>query len=181
LPAIPIYLVGLGLKINKIYDRLLHKTYPKYQPKLLKTITSDVLFSKNYRKPCIILATSGMMMPNTLSYEIAGEFLEDAKNGIALVGWADPETPGGKFRDKNYQEIRKTFGIEKINCSIDIFHFSAHSHREELLHMAEQMYPSTCLLCHGDADSLDWMKGAMEERRIAEKVIIPVSHEFLKL
>ncbi len=40
IPPVPIYLTGMGIKINRIYDRLLHKIYPGYFPKLLKTITA---------------------------------------------------------------------------------------------------------------------------------------------
>jgi Cft2 family RNA processing exonuclease len=181
LPAVPIYLTGMGLKINKVYDRLLHKIYPRYHPKILKTITSDVLFSKNYRSPCIILSTSGMMIPNTISFEIAGTFLEDPRNGIALVGWADPETPGGKIRDRNIENIREAFQVEKVVCDLEVFHFSAHSHREELIQMTKRLNPDITLLCHGDADSLQWMKKNMEDLKSPPRVIIPQPLGLLKL
>ena len=89
LPAVPVYLTGFGIAINKIYDRLLHKIYPDYDARLLRTITYDTLRGNRYRRPSIILATSGMMLPNTLSYEIAAGFLTERRNGIAFVGWAD--------------------------------------------------------------------------------------------
>jgi len=181
LPPVSIYLTGMGLKINRIYDRLLHKIYPKYQPKLLKTITSDILFSKNYRKPAIILTTSGMMMPNTLSFEIAGNFLQDPRNGIALVGWADPETPGGKIRSKDIERIKETFQIDMVACDLEIFNFSAHSHRDELLQMVNRLDPDVTLLCHGDEESLLWMKNNVEHLKSAPRVIIPESLQLLKL
>jgi Cft2 family RNA processing exonuclease len=180
LPA-PIYLTGMGLKINRVYDRLLHKIYPKYRPKMLKTITADILFSKNFRKPCIILTTSGMMMPNTLSYEIAGSFLQDPRNGIALVGWADPETPGGKIRAGNTAQIKSAFQVEKVICQLDLFHFSAHSHREELIDMTIRLSPGMVLLCHGDADSLYWMKARIADLPSPPEVLIPGALETLHL
>ena len=36
IPAVPVYLTGMGVKINRIYDRLLHKIYPDFQPKIFK-------------------------------------------------------------------------------------------------------------------------------------------------
>ena len=181
IPAIPIYLIGMGIKINKIYDRLLHKIYPDFQPKFLKTITADTLFRKQYRKPSLILATSGMMVPHTLSYEIATEFLTDPRNGIAMVGWADPETPGGSIREKNVDKIKDIFGVEKLQCEIETFYFSAHSHREELLQMIAGLAPRKTLLCHGDTESLEWMKRQLEERRLSPQVLIPQPLEFMSL
>ena len=181
LPAVPIYLTGMGLKINRIYDRLLHKIYPKYQPKMLNTITSDILFSKNYRKPCIVVTTSGMMMPNTPSFEIAGAFLKDPRNGIALVGWADPETPGGKVRSKDIERIKEAFQVDKVSCELEIFHFSAHSHRDELVQMVDRLNPDVTLLCHGDEESLLWMKNNVEHLKSAPRVIIPEPLQLLIL
>jgi Cft2 family RNA processing exonuclease len=181
IPAVPIYLTGMGVKINRIYDRLLHKIYPDFQPKLLRTITADTLNRRSYRKPCIILTTSGMMLPNTLSYEIAGEFLSDARNGIGMVGWADPETPGGSLRDKNTERIKNIFGVERLLCDIQVFYFSAHSHREELLQMIERLKPRKTILCHGDDTALQWMEKEIKERAICRDVIIPDMGDFLAL
>ncbi|UCF62920.1 MAG: MBL fold metallo-hydrolase [bacterium] len=178
-PAVPIYVIGMGIKINKIYDRLLHKIYPDFQPKFFKTITADTLFRKQYRKPSIILATSGMMLPNTLSYEIASDFLSDARNGIAIVGWADPETPGGSVRNMNTEKIKAIFGIETVQCDIKVFYFSAHSHREELLEMIEDIHPHNTVLCHGDSEALRWMKAQVENRQLSSRVIIPKPAEIL--
>jgi len=181
IPVVPIYLTGMGVKINRIYDRLLHKIYPDFQPKLLRTITADTLNRRSYRKPCIILATSGMMMPNTLSYEIAGEFLSDARNGIAMVGWADPETPGGSLREKNAERIKHVFAVERLQCDIQVFYFSAHSHREELLQMIERLQPRKTILCHGDDAALQWMEEEIKQREISREVIIPEMGDILPL
>lgn len=181
IPPVPLYLIGMGIKINRIYDRLLHKIYPDYKAKLLKTITGDTLYRKKFRKPSIILATSGMMMPNTLSYEIASDFLLDRRNGIALVGWADPETPGGSLRQGNQQKIREVFGVEDIRCGLETFYFSAHSHREELISMVEQLRPRQVILCHGELSSQGWMKERLEEKRLAEQIILPEKHQEISL
>ena len=122
-----------------------------------------------------------MMLPNTLSYEIAGEFLSDARNGIAIVGWADPETPGGTLREKHAERIKQIFNIEKLLCDIKVFYFSAHSHREELLQMIERLKPRKTLLCHGDEAALHWMKENIIRRAISRDVIIPEMGKILSL
>jgi cleavage and polyadenylation specificity factor subunit 3 len=178
---VPIYLTGMGIKINRIYDRILHKIYPTYLPRLLKTIIYNTLNSRRFRKPSIILATSGMMMPNTISYEIASDFLSERRNGIALVGWADPETPGGYLRKKNRDRIRELFGVDKVVCGIETFYFSAHSNREELIQMIGRMKPATTLLCHGEPPALHWMKSRIMEEKLSQRVLIPVQGRWIDL
>jgi Cft2 family RNA processing exonuclease len=170
---VPIYLIGFGNKINKVYDRLLHKIYPSYDTKLLETITFDRLNRKRFHKPSIILATSGMMFPNTLSYEIAGDFLSDVRNGIAIVGWADPETPGGTLRDKKIGRIGEVFNVEQIDCGIEIFLFSAHSHRVELLDMVKSLRPRKTIVCHGEPGALRWMRDNILKKSLSGEVVIP--------
>jgi cleavage and polyadenylation specificity factor subunit 3 len=181
IPPVPIYLTGMGIKINRIYDRLLHKIYPAYLPRLLKTITYNTLYSRRFRKPSVILATSGMMMPNTISYEIASDFLSERRNGIALVGWADPETPGGYLREKNRDRIRELFNADNVVCGLDTFYFSAHSNREELLQMIGQMKPTTTLLCHGEPSALHWMKSGIMEGKLSQRTLIPVQGKWIDL
>ncbi|MCB0298178.1 MAG: MBL fold metallo-hydrolase, partial [Calditrichaeota bacterium] len=39
LPSVPVYITGMGLKINKIYDRLLHNIYPdRFDPGALRAM-----------------------------------------------------------------------------------------------------------------------------------------------
>jgi len=143
-----------------------------------KTITYNTLNSKRFSKPSIVLATSGMMLPNTISYEIASDFLSERRNGIALVGWADPETPAGSLREKNTERIKALFGVDKVLCDIETFYFSAHSNREELLHMISQIKPRTTLLCHGESAALEWMKARVIEENLSQQVIIPEQGEW---
>ena len=173
IPVVPIYVTGFGVEINRIYDRLLHKVYPEYEAKKLRTISALTLRGKRFRKPAIILATSGMMWPGTLSYEIARDFLQDARNAIAFVGWADPETPGGVLREQKSTRIQEIFGVEELQCKVEVFRFSAHSHREELLSMIRRLRPSVTILCHGDAEAQRWMAEAISREGLSKQVIQP--------
>jgi len=181
LPPVPIYILGFGTRINKVYDNLMHKIYPQYDMKFLHTISYASLSNRNFRKPSIILATSGMMLPQTLSYEIARDFLNNIRNGIAIVGWADPETPGGSLREKKIDKIKNFFGKDHIACGIDIFLFSAHSHREELISMAKLLRPQKTVLCHGEPAALEWIKERLRLEKISEQIIIPLTKEKIQL
>ncbi|MEJ2051413.1 MAG: MBL fold metallo-hydrolase [Calditrichota bacterium] len=164
---VPIYLTGFGIKINRIYDNLLHR--------------DDTLRGRRYRKPSIILATSGMMLTNTVSYEIATDFLTEVRNGIAFVGWADPETPGGTLRQMKQEEVKKVFGVIDLACAVDIFRFSAHSQREELLAMIKQLNPSITILTHGEVPALEWMRDNIIDRKLSAKTYIPEKLELIEL
>ncbi len=181
IPAVPIYITGFGIEINKIYDRQLHKIYPEYRHTRLRAISYDTLQGKRFRKPSIILATSGMMLPNTISYQIAGDFLKEPRNAIAFVGWADPETPGGSLREMQVEKIREIFGVDEVWCGMDVFRFSAHSHREELLSMIETLAPRKVVLCHGEAQAQEWMAERLGETRPAESIIRPVPNRVIRL
>ncbi|GAB4368113.1 MAG: MBL fold metallo-hydrolase [Calditrichia bacterium] len=177
IPPIPIYLTGFGIRINKIYDRLVHKIYPEYDTQTLDAISFDTLRGKRFHKPCVILATSGMMMPNTISYEIAADFLLERGNAIAFVGWADPETPGGSLRGKKLQKIKEIFGVKQILCDVEVFRFSAHSHREELLLLVKRLAPQKTVLCHGEPEALKWMEHQIVKRKLSPQVWIPQKGE----
>ncbi|MEJ2637033.1 MAG: MBL fold metallo-hydrolase [Calditrichia bacterium] len=171
--AVPVYITGFGNEINKIYDRQLHKVYPEYRTKRLHSIVYNTLRGKRFRKPSIILATSGMMLPNTLSYEIAGDFLLEPRNGIAFVGWADPDTPGGSLREMKMEKVKSIFGVDQILCGMEIFHFSAHSNREELLDLVRRLSARKTILCHGEIAALNWMENAIRERGLSKQVCVP--------
>ncbi len=181
LPAVPIYITGFGVVMNRVYDRLLHKVYPDYRLQRLRTITYQTLRGKHFRRPAVILATSGMMHPNTLSYEIAADFLTEGRNAIAFVGWADPETPGGSLRERKEERIRQIFGVSEIRCRIEVFRFSAHSHRQELLQLVKRLKPRTTILCHGELSALQWMQEQIRMLNRSPKVVIPEQNKVLRL
>ena len=178
IPVAPIYLTGLGLRINKIYDRLMHQIYPDFNAGTIRAMTFDRWHhSRKLKGPAILLSTSGMMYPGSPSFDYASELVADARNAIFFVGYADPETPGGLFRQQKYDALRELFQVESIACKVDIFHFSAHSHRRELMAMVKQMQPRKVVFVHGDREALDWM--AEQTRVILPKsdVIIPQKGE----
>ena len=70
----------------------------------------------------------------------------------------DPETPAGLFRQKKFESLKSLFGIDVISSNVEIFQFSAHSNRQELLQMVKQMNPSKVVLTHGDGKAVNWFK-----------------------
>jgi Cft2 family RNA processing exonuclease len=85
------------------------------------------------------------------------------------------------LRQGDQQKIQEVFGVEKIHCGVETFYFSAHSHREELIRMVEQLRPRQVILCHGEVSSQRWMKERLEKDRLAQRVILPEKHQEILL
>ncbi len=109
IPTAPIYITGMGVKMTRIYDRLIHK-YERNYPNIKLLPRARFLRSgQKVKGPAIILATSGMMLPQTFSYNLAQNFMDDPKNGIAFVGYVSPESPGYALREKSLEKINKAY------------------------------------------------------------------------
>ena len=174
IPVAPIYITGMGLKINKAYDRMLHKIYPEYIAGTLRGMTFGRWRSgQKLRGPAILLATSGMMLPGTASFDFARTLAENPRNAIFFVGYADPETPGGLFRAQKYDALTQLFGVEQISAKIEIFQFSAHSNRRELLAMIRQLRPKNVVFSHGEPAALAWMANQTQKILPKSRLLTP--------
>ncbi|RMF56900.1 MAG: MBL fold metallo-hydrolase [Calditrichaeota bacterium] len=174
IPVVPVYLGGLGLRINQIYDRLLHKVYPEYNHGTIRSMVFDRWdLSKKIQGPAILISTSGMMYQGSPSFEYARELVSSPRNAIFFVGYADPETPAGLFREQRIEALTQLLQVERIACAVEIFHFSAHSHRRELLAMVKKMKPKKVIYVHGDAPALKWMLEETQKMLPDSEVIIP--------
>lgn len=174
IPAVPIYITGFGIEVNKTYDRLLHKTYSEFTRGTLQRISFGRWSrGRKLRGPAILLFTSGMMLRGTASFDYARQLAASPLNGIFFVGYADPETPAGLFRQKKYESLKTIFDLDQISCQVEIFHFSAHSNRRELMDMIKQMNPKSVILTHGDQQATEWMKDSITRSMPGIPVLIP--------
>lgn len=174
IPAVPIYITGFGIEVNKTYDRLLHKTYPGYDHGMLRKISFGRWSrGRKLRGPAVLLFTSGMMIRGTASFDYARQLADSPRNGIFFVGYADPETPAGLFRQKKFESLKAIFGVESISCQVEVFHFSAHSNRRELMDMVQQVNPKSIILTHGDNDAINWLKNSISNSIPGSKIFIP--------
>ena len=173
IPAVPIYITGFGIEVNKTYDRLLHKTYSEFTRGTLQRISFGRWSrGRKLKEPAILLFTSGMMLKGTASFDYAKQLAENPLNGIFFVGYADPETPAGLFRKKKFDILKILFELDRISCAVEVFYFSAHSNRKELMDMIRKMNPKSIILTHGDGDALGWMKKKITDSLPKTKVSI---------
>ncbi len=189
LTTVDIYSGGIGTKINRVYDYnkdVVDRIDKKFelnsipQKDYYEVAGADEFFSH----PCIVLASSGMMIKNTASYNFAKRFLKQKDSAIFTVGYMDPESPGyiiansergDKIQLNDYDELTE------IKCEIKNFKFSAHARREYLLEIVDKLKPDNVILTHGDDEAIDWIGSSVLKRNKNIKVQIAENRKELKI
>jgi Cft2 family RNA processing exonuclease len=182
IPPTPVYIGGLGSKITAVYDSLAAQV-SRHLPKL--QLMSDVapyvaggaeIQSLNPRKRAIYALSSGMMTENTLSNIFARKVLPDPSQYLFFVGYADPNSPGGRIRSASQGDhvvIDSKESPVRFMCHREIFTLSAHARREDLLGYAIKVRPKTILLVHGDDPAIEWFRRELYAALPETKVIAP--------
>jgi Cft2 family RNA processing exonuclease len=183
----PIHIGGLSTKMTHIYDRYSDVSRRKMGGfQFLKDM--DLASGGNNRSrrrgpiplnPGAIYAlSSGMMSENTVSYIFAKQgFLENKKNGLFFVGYADPETPGGRIRAAKTGDKVLLDPTEKpipMRCEMRAFDFSGHSTREAIAQYVIKTGAKKVFLVHGDDDAAEWFRQTLTAAMPDSQVIIPI-------
>lgn len=164
-----IYTGGVSKKLCSVYDKNRYTVAYNDTDLVLSEIPQKDLYDVEQiddllKKQCIVLAASGMIIENTLSFKLAQRWLRNTKSAIFTVGYMDPETPGYRIRhSKKGDLIQLTNMLEpqNVSCDVNRFRFSAHSNREAIFSIVEKLNPKTVILVHGEHDSIDWMGHAI--------------------
>ena len=118
-----------------------------------------------------------MMSEKTVSNTFARQgVLENAKHGLFFVGYADPETPGGKIRlakPGDLVELDPAHPAVPLNCEMRIFDFSGHSTRDAILDYILKVAPKKAFLVHGDDGAVAWFSQEIKRRLPNTEVIVP--------
>ena len=179
---VPIYIGGLSTKMTEIYDRFAAST-PRRLPgiSLLHSVAPYVLSGREAGsspiKPRRIYAlSSGMMTEHTLSNVFARRMLADPRHAIFFVGYADPESPAGKLRAAKPGELvqldEEAPPVER-RAQVEVFDFSAHSQREDILNYIRRVQAKKVLLVHGDVGAVQWFKETLAQLEPQMEVVIP--------
>ena len=167
IPDVEIYTAGFGEVISKFYDRTLRYTRRCNPEMRLENLDirplppRDIRQGPHLQKPSIILVSSGMMAPHTMSYRLAEVMLTDPRHGIFFVGYIAPDMPGYQVQlAKQGQTIQLTPTSPElqVQCRIEKFHFSAHSNRQQLLNIVEKLRPKRVILVHGERGAAGWLR-----------------------
>jgi Cft2 family RNA processing exonuclease len=186
----PVYIGGLSTKMTMIYDRyagVSRRKLPGF--KFLKDMDLEAGTRKRtgpipFLPGCIYALSSGMMTEKTVSNNFARQgLLENPKHGLFFVGYADPESPGGRIRaSKPGDEVLldPAYPPVKLNCEVKVFDFSGHATREALADYICKVKPKKTFLVHGDDPAVEWFRQEISRRLPETEIIIPQpgdSHE----
>ncbi len=178
----PIYIGGLGRVFTEIYDLEAHRANRNHSNLQLHEALNLVVLDRNQVDKMklgggrIFVITAGMMSENTAAHDLAVRMLGDEKQAIFFVGYADPETPGGRLKAAKPGEtfiFSPSAGEVTRHCEVEDFDLTAHANRDELLDFVGQVDPRTVLLGHGDPDSRNWFEEQIRVRYPKIKVVQP--------
>lgn len=179
----PVYIGGLSTKMTQVYDRF-STTSRRHLPnfKFLKDMELEGSSKKRkgpipFHPGCIYALSSGMMSEKTVSNTFARQgVLENPKHGLFFVGYADPETPGGRIRAAQPGDsvlLDPAYPPVPLNCEVRIFDFSGHSTRAAIADYIVKVAPKKTFLVHGDDGAVEWFRQEIQRRLPDTEIIVP--------
>jgi len=186
----PIHIGGLGRVFTEIYDLESHRTHrqlPNLQLReALKLVVLDQqqVEKMKFAGGRLFVITAGMMSENTASFNLALRMIGDERHAIFFVGYADPDTPGGRLKASRPGEpFILDPGASHVTrrCEVENFDLTAHANREDLLDLVGNVEPRVVLLSHGEEDSLNWFAAQIHARHPKIKIIQPKPGEAVEV
>jgi Cft2 family RNA processing exonuclease len=178
----PIYIGGLGRVFTEIYDLEAHRTHRQHTSLQLHEALNLIVLDQGQSEKMklsggrIFVITAGMMSENTAAHELAVRMMGDERQAIFFVGYADPDTPGGRLKAAKHGEtfvFSPSAGQVTRRCEIEDFDLTAHANREDLLDFVGRVSPRTVLLGHGDDDARHWFEQEIRVRHPKINIIQP--------
>ena len=178
----PVFIGGLGRVFTEIYDLQSHRANRQHtslqldEALDLSVLSRDQAAKIKLNKSRLFVMTAGMLTENTTAYDLAKRMVEQPAHGIFFVGYADPETPGGRLKAAKQGDLFNycdTTGQLAKRCDVRDFDFTAHANREELLELVGQVAPHTLILGHGDDPAREWFRYEVANRWPEIKIVLP--------
>src|SRR6266568_2017563 len=181
-PRQPIYIGGLGRVFTEIYDLESHRTHRQHSSLQLHEALQLVVLEKGQAENMklgggrIFVITAGMMSENTAAHDLAARMIGDERQSIFFVGYADPDTPGGRLKAAKPGEtfvFSPGAGRVTRQCEVLDFDLTAHANRGDLMDFVGQVSPHAILLGHGEKDSRQWFEDQIRARHPKIKILQP--------
>lgn len=188
--AFPLYIGGLSTRLTEIYDQFANQ-WPRLRPelRLLKTFAPFIVTGKNandlpLKGHRIHALTSGMMTEHTLSNLFAERMLPNPDHHLFFIGYADPDSPGGRIRSAQRGE-RVTLDARRppvpLRCHVEEFDLSAHGTRESIRTWINRVAPKKVVLVHGDPPAIEWFRATLTADLPGSEIIVPTPGERISL
>lgn len=107
-------------------------------------------------KSGIVISTSGMLSAGSPAVTWAQRVLPDPASALMLVGYQDPESPGGLLRKLDrggtFTLSQRDGTTEEVHvqAKVEEFHLGAHANENELRTIAQRLRPRHLMLVHGE-------------------------------
>jgi Cft2 family RNA processing exonuclease len=180
IPKQPVYIGGLGRVFTEIYDLEAHRTHRQHTNLMLHEALNLVVLDPGQLQSMklsgsrLFVLTAGMMSENTAAHDLAIRMIGDERQAIFFVGYADPDTPGGRLKAAQPGEpflFSSTAGELTKRCEVEDFDLTAHAQREDLLNFVGEVSPRTVLLGHGDEEPRRWFEEQIRRQYPKTKVV----------
>jgi Cft2 family RNA processing exonuclease len=177
-----VYIGGLGRVFTEIYDLEAHRTHRQHTNLQLHEALELIVLEQGQAEKMklgggrIFVITAGMMSENTAAHNLAARMIGDERQAIFFVGYADPDTPGGRLKAAKPGEtfvFSPSAGRVTRKCELLDFDLTAHANREDLLDFVGQVSPRAILLGHGGDDSRQWFEEQIRARHPKIKILQP--------
>ena len=184
----PVYIGGLGRVFTEIYDLEAHRTHRQYTHLQLREALELIVLEQGQAEKMklsggrIFVITAGMMSEHTAAHDLAMRMIGDERQSIFFVGYADPDTPGGRLKAARPGEtfaFSHAAGHVTRECEVLDFDLTAHANREDLLDFVGRISPRAVLLGHGDAGSRAWFEDQIRARHPKIKIFQPQPAELV--
>ena len=178
----PIYIGGLGRVFTEIYDLEAHRAHRQHTSLQLHEALNLIVLDQGQAEKMkltgghLFVLTAGMMSENTAAHDLAVRMMGDERQSIFFVGYADPDTPGGRLKAaKPGEEFIFSAGAGRVTrrCDVQDFDLTAHANRDDLLDFVSQVSPRAILLGHGNEDSRRWFEDQIRALHPKIKIIQP--------
>ena len=167
-----LYLVG-GESPTSTYVRNLPDAFALTDVPRLESIAQQQHIMR-YRKPAVIIASSGMVMPGTPSYSWVTSVLERPDCAVLFVNWQNPTTPGGALLKSQHGEwVVMPDNRYRRRCLVERFDLSSHMKEDEAHLLEQRLHPATVIHVHGEDQRIQTFldaRAGIGPQRIKSKV-----------
>jgi Cft2 family RNA processing exonuclease len=178
----PVFIGGLGRVFSEIYDLQSHRTNRRLSTLQLHEALELVVMehgqaeSMSLKGGHLFVVTAGMLTEHTAAHDLAVRLMREPQHAICFVGYADPDTPGGRLKVSEPGtpfRFSPSAGECVRRCELADFDLTAHANREELLDLVGQVNPRTVMLGHGSDESRAWFAEAIHQRHPRIRILQP--------
>ena len=178
----PVFIGGLGRVFTEICDQKAHLA-ERQLPNLQLTDELQIIVLEREELDTIKLSggrlfvlTAGMLTESTPAHDLALRMMPDPRQAVFFVGYADPDTPGGRLKASKPGEpflFSPSAGEATRLCEMQDFDLTAHANREALLEFAGKVSPRVILLGHGEESSRHWFAEQLRARHPQTPILQP--------